>query len=94
MDNDTKIRIDEIISDLNIIKAAHPTTAYASLMACLMVILAEEQEKAAVRMEKQTDRLVKQTDRLVDFTKGLYWFTAALLILGVIQLIVAFACHP
>ena len=63
-------------------------------LATLLVRLSEEQEKVAARMEQQTDRLVKQTDRLVDFTKGLYWFTAALLVLGVIQLVVAFVCRP
>jgi hypothetical protein len=95
MDSDIKNKIDDIIRELNNLRIGHdPGTTQTSLMACLMVILAEEQEKAAVKMEKQTDRLVEQTNRLVAFTKGLYWFTAALLILGVIQLVVAFVRHP
>ena len=95
MDSDIKNRIDDIIRELNNLRVGHDAgTSQTSLMACLMVILAQEQEKAAIRMEEQTDRLVKQTDRLVAFTKGLYWLTAALLILGVIQLVVAFICHP
>ena len=63
-------------------------------MARLLVLIAEDQAKASERMEQQTDRLVNQTDRLVNFTKGLYWFTVALLVLGVVQLIVAFFPHP
>ena len=53
----------------------------------LQVVLAEEQEKAAARMEQQTDRVVR-------FTKGLYWFTAALLLLGVVQIVVAIISRP
>jgi hypothetical protein len=60
-------------------------------MARLLVLLAEQQEKASQKMEQQTDRLIQQTDSLVAFTKGLYWFTIAVLMLGVIQLITT--CH-
>jgi len=62
-------------------------------MAKLMVVLAEEQEKASVKMEHLTSRLVTQTDTLIKFTRGLYWLTAALLILGTIQFFLAFRCH-
>ena len=62
-------------------------------MARLMVLLAEEQEKAATKMEQLTTRLIAQTDTLIRFTKGLYAFTAALLVLGVIQLLVTCASH-
>ncbi len=62
-------------------------------MARLMVLLAEEQEKASAKMEQLTARLTAQTDTLVKFTKGLYWFTAALLGLAFAQLFVAFVCH-
>jgi hypothetical protein len=48
-------------------------------IARLRVLIAEEEAESAEKMER--------------FTKGLYWFTAALLVLGVIQLFVAF-CHP
>jgi hypothetical protein len=94
MDTETKNRIDEIISHLNNLKVTQPKAASASLMACLSVILAQEQEKAAVRMEQQTDRLVKQTDTLIRFTKGLYALTIALLVLGVIQLATMFFFRP
>jgi len=60
-------------------------------MAKLMVVLAEEQEKASEKMEQLTTRLIAQTDTLVKFTKGLYWFTAALLALAVVQLVIVFA---
>lgn len=62
-------------------------------MARLMVLLAEEQERASMKMEQLTTRLIAQTDTLINFTKGLYWFTAALLLLAVVQLLVAFAFH-
>ena len=62
-------------------------------MARLMVLVAQEQEQASVKMEQLTTRLIAQTDTLIKFTKGLYWFTAALLALGVAQLFVAFAYH-
>jgi|ERR1700726_265718 len=62
-------------------------------MGRLSVLLAEEQERASEKMEQLTIRLIGQTETLVRFTKGLYWFTAALLVLGVVQLIVAFTSH-
>ena len=62
-------------------------------MAKLMVVLAEEQEKASEKMEQLTIRLITQTDTLVKFTRGLYVFTAALLVVAVVQLLVAFVCH-
>jgi hypothetical protein len=68
-------------------------THQALNMARLMVLLAEEQEKASAKMEQLTTRLIAQTDTLIKFTKGLYWFTAALLALGVVQLFAAFTCH-
>jgi hypothetical protein len=60
-------------------------------MAKLMVVLAEEQEKASEKMEQLTTRLITQTDALVKFTRGLYGFTAALFALGIVQLVLAFA---
>lgn len=62
-------------------------------MAKLMVVLAEEQEKASEKMEQLTTRLITQTDALVKFTQGLYWFTAAMLVLALVQLSVAFVWH-
>jgi hypothetical protein len=60
-------------------------------MARLMVLVAQEQEQASVKMEQLTTRLIAQTDTLIKFTKGLYWLTAAFLALGVAQVFVAFA---
>jgi hypothetical protein len=95
MDIEIKNKIDHIISQLNSLRIGHdPGTTQTSLMACLLVILAEEQEKAAVRMEQQTDRLVKQTDRLVRFTKGLYVLTAALLFVAAVQIAAMFFLRP
>jgi hypothetical protein len=65
-------------------------TYQALNMARLMVLLAEEQEKASAKMEQLTTRLIAQTDTLVNFTKGLYWFSAALLALAIVQVVVAF----
>jgi len=62
-------------------------------MARLLVLVAEEQEKASAKMEQLTTRLIAQTDTLINFTKPLYWVTAALLLLGVLQLVLAFAAH-
>ena len=94
MDTETKNRVDEIISHLNNLKVTQPEAASASLMACLFVILAQEQEKAAERMEQQTDRLVEQTDRLVRFTKGLYVLTAAILFAAAVQIAAMFFLRP
>jgi hypothetical protein len=54
-------------------------THQSHLMSRLLVLLAEEQERAAAVLEKQTDRLVK-------FTKLLILLTVALVFVGVIQI--------
>ena len=45
-------------------------------MAKLLVVLAEEQEKASDKMEQLTTRGITQTETPVKFTKGLDRFTA------------------
>src|SRR5208282_3955067 len=75
------------LAKTNVVAAPLRELEITACFAELQVMIAEEQEKASARMEQQTNRLVEQTDRLVAFTKGLYWFTAALLVLGVVQLL-------
>ena len=70
-----------------------PFTYQTLYAARLSVLLAEEHQKASLRLEEQTNRLILQTDRLVGFTKGLYWFTVVLLVLGILQFI-TMCRHP
>ena len=55
----------------------------ASLMGELLVLLAEEQEKAAAKLEEQTLVLIRFTKLLV----GLTW---ALVFIGIIQIVTMF----
>ena len=92
-------KIPEILAELRryqateVIDGARFQTRQTPLMAELLTILANEQTTAAAKMEQYTERLVAQTDRLVAFTKGRYVFTAALLLIGIIQIILTFS-HP
>jgi hypothetical protein len=54
--------------------------------ASLQILLAEEQEKAAVKLEQQTFVLIR-------FTKILVGLTWALIFIGVVQLVMMF-CKP
>ena len=86
----------QLAPDRNVSAAEHNVVHVyqTSYMAKLMVVLAEEQEKASEKMEQLTIRLTTQTDTLVKFTRGLYGFTAALLALGIVQLVLAFTVRP
>ena len=54
----------------------------------LQVLLAEEQEKSAVKLEQETARLVEETVELRRLTRGLYIFTIAVAIFAVIQIVI------
>ena len=76
----------KIVEEMEKLKATtvHQATIWpthqAHLMSRLFVLLAEEQERAAAVLERQTNRLVK-------FSKLLIWLTAALIFVGVIQIV-------
>ncbi len=54
----------------------------------LLVLLAEEQEKASAKLEQQTTRLIEHTVELGRLTRGVLWFTIVLAVFALIQIFI------
>ena len=87
-------RAREIVQKLDEIKATSGPealwrpTQQSALMAELMVIVAEEQEKSAAKLEQETARLVDETVELRRLTRGLYFFTIIVAGFALIQIFI------
>jgi uncharacterized membrane protein len=71
MDNDTKAKLNKAHENIKNLTAGHSFESRQNPhIAEIQIILAEEQEKASLRMEQQTNQLIEQTKILISFVKS------------------------